>query len=66
MARSAAPIYQIRVVLEGIHPAIWRQIEVPADITLPKLHRVLQVVMGWQDYHLHLFKVGFRGFENDI
>lgn len=29
----------------------------PGSITLVKLHRVLQVVMGWEDYHLHQYIV---------
>lgn len=28
------------------------------DLTLPRLHAVLQVVMGWTNSHLHQFKVG--------
>jgi hypothetical protein len=28
------------------------------DITLPKFHRILQVIMGWEDYHLHVFDIG--------
>jgi hypothetical protein len=44
-------------VLEA-DPAIWRRIEVPADATLEGLHDVIQVVMGWQGYHLHHFQIG--------
>ena len=62
MSRSVAPIYQLKVTLEGIHPAIWRRVQVPADITLQKLHRALQAVMGWEDYHLHEFAIGDREF----
>jgi hypothetical protein len=31
---------------------------VPAAITLAKLHEVFQVVLGWNDSHLHEFRVG--------
>ena len=55
---SAGPVYQIKVTLEDLEPAIWRRLLVPADITLEKLHRVLQVAMGWEDEHLHHFMVG--------
>jgi hypothetical protein len=61
MAAKRAPrgdIYQIKVTLKGSKPPIWRRIQVPGDIRLDKLHRVLQVVMGWDDYHLHQFIVG--------
>jgi hypothetical protein len=26
-------------------------------MTLPQLHRTLQIVMGWEDYHLHEFRI---------
>lgn len=29
---------------------------VPADISLDRLHDVIQIVMGWDDYHLHDFR----------
>ncbi len=28
------------------------------DITLYRLHRIIQTAMGWWDYHLHQFIVG--------
>ena len=37
-------VYQIKVTLLDFQPAIWRRLLVPADITLEKLHRVLQRV----------------------
>jgi hypothetical protein len=48
----------MKVTLRGSEPRVWRRFLVPADYTLEKLHDVLQVVMGWEDYHLHEFKVG--------
>ncbi len=52
------PIYQLKVTLKGSKPPIWRRIQVLSDTRLGKLHRILQVVMGWSDYHLHQFIVG--------
>ena len=58
--RQAVPksgaIYQFKVTLKESHPPIWRRIQV-RDCTLGKLHEVLQVVMGWEDCHLHQFIV---------
>jgi hypothetical protein len=51
-------IYQIKVTLRGGKPPIWRRIEVSDQITLFKLHRIIQVVMGWTDSHLHQFIIG--------
>jgi hypothetical protein len=61
MAKSRA-LYQLKVTLQDIQPAIWRRVEVWEDTTLAQLHDVLQVVMNWQDYHLHEFTIGRRLF----
>lgn len=53
---SRVRIYQLKVELMGSEPPIWRRFEVPADIWLEQLHRVLQVVMGWTNSHLHAFE----------
>lgn len=47
--------YQLKVVLNGIKPPIWRRIIVSNDITLDKLHNDLQFAMGWTNSHLHQF-----------
>lgn len=46
---------QINVSLSGIRPPVWRRLLVPSEYTLARLHRVLQVAMGWHDCHLHRF-----------
>lgn len=48
-------ILQFLVWLEDIEPRVWRRIQVPDSLTLKQLHRVIQIVMGWQDSHLHDF-----------
>jgi hypothetical protein len=50
-------VFQLKVTLEGIRPPIWRRIQVRGDMSLFKLHKILQVGMGWQDYHLHQFSI---------
>ena len=50
-------IFQFRIALLAIQPPIWRRIQVPGTMTLPRVHRVFQVVMGWTDSHLHEFVV---------
>jgi Plasmid pRiA4b ORF-3-like protein. len=51
-------VCQIRVELTGVHPLIWRQLLVPSNVTLMKLHRVLQCAMGWEDSHSYTFESG--------
>lgn len=47
-----------KVTLHHIEPPIWRRLELPADIKLGRLHKVLQTAFGWSDSHLHVFRVG--------
>jgi len=56
--KAAAPIYQLRIELLYLEPAIWRRILVPASIKLSKLHVVLLWTMGWAGGHLHEFVIG--------
>ena len=53
-------VCQLKVTLRGIRPPIWRRLVVTADTTLTRLHRVLQIAMGWEDSHIHEFRVGDR------
>jgi hypothetical protein len=52
-----ASVYQLKVTLKTSKPPIWRRIQVNSDINLYRLHKILQVVMGWTDSHLHQFNV---------
>lgn len=58
MSPKTAPIYQFKVTLDKTQPPIWRRFLVSSNDTLGKLHDILQIVMGWQDYHLHMFAIG--------
>lgn len=49
--------YHLRVQLTGITPPIWRRIVVPGAISFHTLHRMLQVVMGWENTHVYLFRL---------
>lgn len=55
---AAAQIYQLKITLKDATPPIWRRIQVPSDTPLDVLHDIIQEVMGWEDAHLHQFKVG--------
>src|SRR5437899_11067280 len=55
-------IYQIKITLLGTSPPIWRRLLVPANLTLEQLHDVLQLGMGWEDCHMHDFRIGQKGF----
>jgi yecA family protein len=54
---AIAPIYQLKVELQGAKPPIWRRIQVPGHTTLSRLHDILQICMGWDNQHLHQFLI---------
>ncbi|MFN0151095.1 MAG: plasmid pRiA4b ORF-3 family protein [bacterium] len=60
--RKLAPIYQLKVTLQDIAPPIWRRFQVRGDITLYRLHGVLQTIMGWENAHLYDFTIGKTRF----
>jgi hypothetical protein len=69
MAKNPVQSYQIKVTLRGAQPPIWRRILVPGNTTLLKLHDILQIVMGWENAHLHMFKIPGLVYEdlmNDV
>ena len=49
-------LLRFKITLLGIKPAIWRRIRV-RNCTLAELHNTIQAVMGWENYHLHQFKI---------
>ena len=55
--RATGQVYQLKITLKDIRPPIWRRVLVP-DCSLSKLHEVIQVAMGWENYHLYDFEVG--------
>ena len=50
-------VYQFKVKLLDIEPTIWRRIQVPENYNFWGLHVAIQDSMGWQDYHLHAFRL---------
>jgi hypothetical protein len=51
---------QFKVTLQDVAPPVWRRIEVPATYSFWDLHVAVQDAMGWQDYHLHAFRIRNR------
>ena len=48
-------VYQMKVTLKGIRPPVWRRIQVTSDMTLKVFHKTIQIIMDWEDEHLHGF-----------
>jgi hypothetical protein len=50
-------VYRLRVVIDGVSPLIWRRLLVQDEITIARLHTVLQTAFGWSGEHLHRFVI---------
>lgn len=62
-AAPGDPVLTIRVTLLGVDsPEVWRRVLVPASFTLDRVHMVIQEAMGWQNSHLHEFRIAGREY----
>ncbi|GAB7003332.1 hypothetical protein JCM18899A_08030 [Nocardioides sp. AN3] len=57
-AETPAGGFRVRLHLEGSVPQVWRRLDLPADLPLPRLHDAIQAAMGWTNSHLHRFRTG--------
>lgn len=62
VAKLTALQAQLRIELRGVEPLVWRRVLVPENITLAKLHVVLQWTMGWSNSHLHEYEIARRRY----
>lgn len=53
---------RITIALRDVRPAVWRRIVVPAEVTLERLHTLVQIAMGWEDDHLHQWESNGQRF----
>ncbi len=57
-AAGGIPLYRLKITLKRSKPPIWRRVVVRADMSLDRLHQVIQIAMGWSGEHLHQFVAG--------
>ena len=55
-------VHRLRVTLLDVSPRVWREVRVPSVVGLHLLHAVVQIAMGWEDRHLHEWRVGDRHY----
>lgn len=53
-------IIQFKISLLGSQPLIWRRFQVRDDYRMDRFHQVIQIVMGWDNKHLHEFHLEGR------
>ena len=59
-------VYQFKISLLGINPLIWRRFRVYNDITFRQLHNIVQITMGWENYHLFQFFWDYSRFTDNL
>lgn len=57
-------IMRLRVALRDVMPTPWRRLEIAAAASLADLHAALHAAMGWEDLHLHGFRILGRGYDS--
>ncbi len=58
--------FQVRVDLVGSKPPIWRRLDLPSNLTLDRVHDVLQTAFGWTNSHLHRFTLASDRYEREM
>ena len=53
---NVVKVLQLKIVLSGSKPRVWRRFLVKDNISFHKLHLVIQTVMGWDCCHLYSFE----------
>ena len=56
-ADSPKLVHQFLITLSHVDPLVWRRIQVPQSYTFWDLHVAIQDAMGWEDRHLHEFRL---------
>jgi hypothetical protein len=52
-----AELYQLRVVLCGVSPLVWRRLLIASETSVAELHEILQLVFDWSGEHMHRFRI---------
>ena len=52
-SRQADDVFELRLVLRGVNPLIWRRLLVRADANVADLHYTIQIAMGWERERQH-------------
>ena len=55
-------IYQLRAVLNGVSPLVWRRFLLSSKTSLVDLHKILQLSFGWSGFYLYEFCIHGKTF----
>ena len=62
---TSGMVHQLKILLKGSKPPIWRRVLLPSTSSLEDLHHIIQTAFEWCDCHLHRFTVRGQIFSND-
>ena len=52
------PTLTFHLKLIGTDPLVTRTFKVSSESSMYVLHHIIQIVLGWKNYHLYQFEVG--------
>jgi hypothetical protein len=55
-------LLRLKLLVRDVHPAVWRRVKLADGLSIADLHRVIQLLMGWEDDHLHRFRIHGRDY----
>jgi Plasmid pRiA4b ORF-3-like protein len=62
MSDQRPRLLQLKMLLRDVHPAVWRRVRLADCLSIAELHRMIQLLMGWDDDHLHRFRIHGREY----
>jgi|GEM_PF-1044839 hypothetical protein len=63
MAKKEPQVLRLKITLEHVDAAPWREIEIRSEKTLPHLHDAIQAAFLWNDMHLWDFEIGDQKYQ---
>lgn len=64
MPKADILVYQLKVVLKEVSPAVWRRFQVRSQVRMDRLHLFIQACMGWTNSHLHEFRINGQRYRH--
>ena len=55
-------LLRLKLLVRDVHRAIWRRVKLADSLSIADLHRAIQLLMGWDDDHLHRFRIHGRDY----
>ena len=63
MAQPGDALLRVRIELADVFdPQVWRRVLIPSAYPLDRVHTVIQAAMGWENSHLHVFRLGDESY----